>query len=690
MSIKIELKGKSDTKEYKDGTRLKEILEKINFQADGQILIQSNATLFGQKRKDIDLIVLGEFKRTSLNIQTRAHNDTDLKNRKIWINNFCFCIETKHHNHRDIRLEGTTLSVKYDTGWSDVTTQSEEQKYSLVDFFNDRLGYSPYVYNFIWLCNLTQDNINNLTNSPLNNYLPNDFRFEFLLEKACIQRPPFQPNGKDFVYFSSISKDKDSDPILIQKCFDIFEKVKIAVGELTRKKIEYITNQILNTQQYAQAIGNELVVISGRAGTGKTIKILRIACDLALNSGKRCLILTYNHALASDIQRMLALIEIPDTVDGHTVNIMTLHKFFYELILGFGISTEPETEKEKLRDRKYIEDYISNYKKYLELLIEYINNGLIEDKDIQDLMLSRYDTVNWDYILIDESQDWDEKEKEVLYRIFTPKRIIIADGVDQLIRSQNRCNWTRNIKFTKTTEKKGLRQKVNLIEFVNAYAEQFNLNWSLEPANKLVGGKIIITNNSKDYSLFKQEYKRCSENGNQAYEMLFLVPPALVNRDQNNQDDRSFLYKEDFEKNGLPIWDGTSKDLRTIYPVELNQHRILQYESCRGIEGWTVVCLDFDDFIRYKIDTYNNEIDNQPLMLETEEERKNRFVYLWGLIPLTRAIDTLVITIKDENSLVAKNLKKIYQKSKDYVDWKFDNSPVVESVIESDNDDLPF
>ncbi len=586
-------------------------------------------------------------------------------------------------------MQGTTLAVKYDTGWSDATTQSEEQKYSLIDFFNDRLGYTPYVYNFIWLCNLNQNNIKQLTNSSVNNYLPNDFTIEYLLEQACIQRPPFQLSGKDFVSFSSIAKDKDSDPILIQKCFDIFEKVKLAVGELTRKKIEYITNQILNTQQYVKAIGNELVVISGRAGTGKTIKILRIACDLALNRGKRCLILTYNHALASDIQRMLALIEIPDSVDGHTVNIMTLHKFFYELILGFGISTESKTEKEKLRNRKYIEDYISNYEKYLELLTEYINTGLIEDKDIQDLMLSRYDTVNWDYVLIDESQDWDEREKEILYRIFTSKRIIIADGVDQLIRSQNRCNWIRDNKFTKTTEKKGLRQKVNLIEFVNGYAEQFNLNWSLEPASKLLGGKIIITDNSNDYSLFKQEFDRCSENGNQAYEMLFLVPPSLVQREQG-QDKRSFLYKEDFEKNGLKIWDGTCKDLRTIYPVELNQHRILQYESCRGIEGWTVVCLDFDDFIRYKIETYNNDVDNQPLMLESEEERKNRFVYLWGLIPLTRAIDTLIITIKDKNSAVAKKLKNIYRLNKDYIEWKFDNVQIIDSAFKSDKDDLPF
>ncbi|MBK8873704.1 MAG: PhoH family protein [Bacteroidetes bacterium] len=99
--------------------------------------------------------------------------------------------------------------------------------------------------------------------------------------------------------------------------------------------MEHITSKLLDQQQYAKAIGEKLIVISGRAGTGKTIKLLRIACDLAQNKGARSLILTYNHALVSDIKRTFALIEIPDGIDEYCINIATLHKFFYELLIGW-------------------------------------------------------------------------------------------------------------------------------------------------------------------------------------------------------------------------------------------------------------------------------------------------------------------------------------------------------------------
>ena len=46
-------------------------------------------------------------------------------------------------------------------------------------------------------------------------------------------------------------------------------RLKTVQGELTRKKIAKITSQILSDQQYAKAIGEMFVVISGRAGTGK-------------------------------------------------------------------------------------------------------------------------------------------------------------------------------------------------------------------------------------------------------------------------------------------------------------------------------------------------------------------------------------------------------------------------------------
>ena len=49
--------------------------------------------------------------------------------------------------------------------------------------------------------------------------------------------------------------------------------------------------------------------------------------------------------------------------------------------------------------------------------------------------------------------------------------------------------------------------------------------------------------------------------------------------------------------------------------------------------------------MKYKFNTYKEEINQEELALESFEEKRERFVNLWTLIPLTRAIDTLIITI---------------------------------------------
>jgi hypothetical protein len=598
----------------------------------------------------------------------------------VFINSFCFVIETKRHRAEDIQLNGIQLLVRYNDKLHDVTTQSEKQKYSLASFFKDRLNFSPYICNFIWFRNINWESIKQLIGNNENvltkhNYFPNTFSLPFLFQLACVQVIPYNAKDKDgkakgYSSFRCLKRNQSFDLNEMHSIFELFEKVKVGVGQLTRKKIEQITSKILGNQKYAQAIGEKFIIISGRAGTGKTIKLLRIACDLAETKGARCLILTYNHALVSDIKRTLALAEIPDGVDKYTVNITTLHKFFFELLIGFGIV---KNELNPDADVKYIPDYIERYPQYLKELYEYIDEGLIQEKEIQDLMRSRHDKVAWDYILIDESQDWGEFEKSIIFRMFGKEKVIIADGIDQLIRTPKKLNWTRGLKpdidFKKTHEKKGLRQEGNLVSFINSYAKQLGIIWEVEPEQDLIGGKIIIS--TKDYSkeLHQKEVKRCKEFGNTEYEMLFLVPPSLVTVVKiKNGEDRSFKLKNEFEQMGIKIWDGTSKDLRTQYAVDLTQHRLLQYESCRGLEGWTVVCLHLDEFMKYKMETFVEE-ETEELALESFEEKRDKFVYLWSLIPLTRAIDTLIITIKNKDSKIGQALRKVYELNPDFVQW---------------------
>ena len=62
------------------------------------------------------------------------------------------------------------------------------------------------------------------------------------------------------------------------------------------------------------------------------------------------------------------------------------------------------------------------------------------------------------------------------------------------------------------------------------------------------------------------------------------------------------------------VWDATNKHTRGSIPNSTDSMRIVQYDSCRGLEGWTVFHYGFDEFWENKIkegeDGYEN-LQNQ-------------------------------------------------------------------------------
>jgi hypothetical protein len=77
----------------------------------------------------------------------------------------------------------------------------------------------------------------------------------------------------------------------------------------------------------------------------------------------RCLILTYNTALVSDIKRMIALIGMPDGIDTYTLAISTLHKFFYVILSAFNFLTDNNGNA-----INYVDNYISLITKFYEYI----------------------------------------------------------------------------------------------------------------------------------------------------------------------------------------------------------------------------------------------------------------------------------------------------------------------------------
>ena len=88
------------------------------------------------------------------------------------------------------------------------------------------------------------------------------------------------------------------------------------------------------------------------------------------------------------------------------------------------------------------------------------------------------------------------------------------------------------------------------------------------------------------------------------------------------------------------------------------------------MEGWVVSCLQFDKLLEWKRDSFNNSNLSDSLALESKDEKLKKYLWMWTMLPFTRAIDRLVITLKDPDSEIGKLLKRVAEKNSDVVSWE--------------------
>lgn len=654
MSIKVNILTHSvsdDSPEYEAAEELKAMLEESftkSPNAKGQVNIGYSLTLSGQKVRDIDLLLYGELEDYTLKSFHQSAKDSN--KRDVSVESFCYVIELKDHPAEKVKTVNTHLLVNYKGSWKDVSDQSEAQKYSFMNYFYRTCDYKPFVCNLIWFRQVAAADLKKLKiEGNTFNALPAEFSFADLIRCNIEQQneDKFKPYGGGMYHIN----------VCDEGCFlnDMQEllKERHVVSGLTRRKLECLTQQSIDTSLINGSAFDKLTIFSGRAGVGKTFYLLQTALHLANKQGSRCLLLTYNHALVSDIRRLLHYIGVPDKVDSYTVQIQPLHDFFIQLM--------------KMLTGDYpvdFTDYLKKYRHGLKKLNEYVTESLSAD-DVNFLKEEEETAIDWDYILVDEAQDWSDAEKNILFKIYGPEHIIVADGIDQFIRSGQKQHWERNVTVNAISKNVGMRQKSNLTRFVNAFAKAAGLNWEVKVNKKLLGGKVRIIReyNEKEHVALVQN---CKANDCENYDILFLVPPRLVTKEDGKSHFSGF---EAYRQKGIDIFDGTNYELREQYSTNVKECRLYQYDSCRGLEGWCTVCLEFDELIQYKKNIYYDN-EKASLALESPEERRQRFVYLWSLMPLTRPMDTLVITLKDPDSEVGQILHEIADKYSDFVDWE--------------------
>jgi hypothetical protein len=602
--------------------------------------IFAGAKLYGQRIKDIDILVLIDFED--------APKTITVKDERITLASACVIVETKDHDPRGVRFEWNKVFVSYDGEWADVTEKSFRQVHALRSYLRESGVTDARVHDLIWLRGVPTSD---LPVGP-HNIIGSDVTAERFVTQLA------DAAGEKHLAISHAPGNRTAAGIR-----------KIMSRRLTptscdRRRMErLLAANPLDTR--ISEIGNKQIVLKGHGGTGKTMTLLRAAWELSQVHGRRAVILTYNKALRSDILRQFVLMGIDV---GRDIDVRTVHSFLRPLLIEMRLLSADSAETDK--------QFFAQFEDAKNEAVAYLREAATP-ADIAKLKVDLYSEYGWDVVCIDEGQDWPTNERDLLRLLYGSQNIIVADGIDQLVRDVVPCDWNALLtreEYSVVEMTKSLRLKTNLGRFASVVAQELNQpNWRIDVAGSIPGGRVVIIDG--DYFNNKERHEALSKqnaaDGNSNVDMLFCVPPDRVNA---SEEGVSSMAARTLQGWGEDIWDGTSPLERDGYPVSTGQFRIVQYESCRGLEGWTVVCCDLDRFYRLKFEnaTQSGEMSN-PL------EEGERFAFRWLMIPLSRAISTLVITLRDSSGRLRTALMRARHLLPEVVEWHAAGTPFVET-----------
>lgn len=588
------------------------------------IRIASNVKLSGHKVSDIDVVVMARLRNKRYIVTNAVIHDADgnrILGGQVRVKSFVAAIEVKDHAAEGMQIAAGGVMVRYGGKWKSATDQNEEQRYALLEYMQGVTNANPWVYRCLMLRGIDQLPKVRGRIHPSAGAVAGQFTTaNLLVAMASVNGIP--KIGHEHVIRSAndeVMEQVIDDPLL----------VPMVPSDLDRKRMDRIAARPAEAQELAELLGEHRVHLRGHGGTGKTILLLQAAYEAYVRHGKRCLLLTYNTALAADIQRTLALMNIPADGEGGGLAIRTVMSFMFSWLRRLGVAEGGELD-------------FSSYEAKCREALDYINQGAVGEAEIEAIKAEDFIQFDFDAVLIDEAQDWPQAEADLLCRLYGGNKISLADGMSQLVRG-NPTNWKSSVigqpKVGQRHLQGGLRMKANLCVFANALAAEVGLPWRVDVNRDAPGGRVIVIEGSycDAIELQKDVMASALKTGNMPLDLLHCVPPSGV----IDKDGRRFSrLGQAFVQQHWSVWDAVDERIRRQFPRSAEELRIVQYESCRGLEGWTTVLEGLDEFWELKRSQAARDLQDGFAIGASPEA----IAWRWCMIPLTRPIDTLVIT----------------------------------------------
>ena len=581
------------------------------------------------------------------------------------IHSFVLVLEVKQHSPELIRWQGSKLEVRYGQQWHDASHQCDAQMWALKAYqksayWGRNRRSETFVQRAIWLPRAPRRAFSQV---PAESSVPAYFaelEWHSLVENFS-SNVHFEPGKKSIrTLVDDPNHPKYHSLETLRDCL----AHEVRPTRLDLRRVDALTQTRFDAEKtaYIQNLGTGLLVLRGRGGTGKTFALLQIALHLA-RQGKTTLLLTYNHGLIADISRALRIVGDKHRDISSLPSIQTRYAFIQDAFIRvFGLDAEKQVRE--IDDIEAREEY---------RLARLMNHA--------ETIASEYD-----FVLVDEGQDWAEEQRDFLYRLFGPERVIVADGVDQFV-GQARCDWDRGaVPINRRHRLKASRRtKGATCQTVAEIARELGLiDWDLEPDPDTFGGRFTVIVEADAQKAVRRGLEligndQRDDKAVKAVDNLICLPSEKMAKGVSYAS----LFDRSVEAAARDSWRGFLGDDRRNYPQRETQLRAVQYSSCRGMEGWSTLCLGLDLFYDFqrrnaRIDVKQLEISLRerdgllytPQVLEQALEREVRlFAINWLMIPLTRSIDHLVVHLADEQSELGKILSRVSERFPGAIEW---------------------
>jgi hypothetical protein len=326
MSIElIEINGQS---EFFDYEKFKNTFESTIGRtcSDAKIFAFNNFPAAVSSETNIDLILV-----LALNPKKGNYYRVWKNERWVYLNNLILPINFANYlQNEEIKVEDNQIICNEE--YIDYSTEINSLRFSFIDYLTLKCGFNKqelFIQPVIFIKNKTSAILDNyiiseeFTFSSLNEYLLKNSFDIFISNK----------NWKSELGYENITDD-------IKKITEQASKDS-EIGYLTKKKIDRIGKQLSSTKKIYEELDQNLIIINGKAGTGKSSELLTLTLK-CISNGQNTLFLTYNKLLIFDIAKtvksfMNAKLNSNQEKKPGEGSVLTLHAFFYRLSKSLGV-----------------------------------------------------------------------------------------------------------------------------------------------------------------------------------------------------------------------------------------------------------------------------------------------------------------------------------------------------------------